>query len=261
MVKSLRFHWILYKAALKSRTEYRVDFAVGVFTAAITQLAALSFYWLVFEHVPSLAGWSHEAVLFLFGMTALSFGLAELFLNGVWAVPGYVITGEFDRLLVYPVRSLPFLLIARPELHALGNLVTGAVLVGVAFHALAVSAWVWCLVPVWAISGALIYTAALVLMGCTCLVVSGPLVQPYWFMLHLLNASRYPVSIYPEWLQRLLLLVLPVSVPMFIPGRWLVGAGSWLTAVLAPPLAAVACTIVAAALWQLSLRRYQSTGS
>ena len=35
--------------------------------------------------------------------------------------------GDLDRLLTYPVNSLYFLLITKPELHAFGNLTTGLV--------------------------------------------------------------------------------------------------------------------------------------
>jgi len=42
-------------------------------------------------------------------------------------LPQYVVAGELDRLLTYPVHTLSFFLVTRPELHAFGNLFTGGV--------------------------------------------------------------------------------------------------------------------------------------
>src|SRR5688572_9582391 len=131
---TLSFYLTLYKLALKSRAEYRVDFAVGVFTAILMQLAALSFYWVIFLRTPAIGGWSPAHVLFLFGMCAMILGLSEFLANGIWWLPYYVLGGEFDRLLIYPVRSLLFVLLARPEMHALGNMGMGAAMVVVSFQ-------------------------------------------------------------------------------------------------------------------------------
>jgi ABC-2 type transport system permease protein len=260
-VGHLRFYWTLYRVALKARTEYRVDFAIGVVTALMTQLSALAFYWVVFARFPSLGGWPPAGVLFLFAMSAMVLGLAEVSLNGIWMLPWYITSGELDRLLLYPVRSLSFLLIARPELHALGNLGLGAVLLGLCFGDLPLSPWALLLVPLWVVSGALIYTAGLVLMGSLCFYMLGTWAQHFLVIHHLLNAARYPVSIYPRWLQLLLLTAFPIGVASFVPGRWIFGQSTLLWAALAPPLTALLAVFIAQLGWALAVRQYQSTGS
>jgi len=148
-MKSLRFYWILYTAALKARTEYRVDFVLSVVTAVMTQLSALSFYWIVFAQSELLGGWAGREVLLLFGIAAMGLAVSEVCFNGIWQLPHLVVGGEFDRLLVYPVRSLTFLLLARPELHAFGNLVSGAVMVSIAWSAGPPPTVAYLLLPVW----------------------------------------------------------------------------------------------------------------
>ena len=75
-------------------------------------------------------------------------GLSEATMNGIWMLPFYLIAGELDRLFVYPVRSLPFVLISRPELHSLGNFASGAVAVGVAWSMAPPPAAAFALLPV-----------------------------------------------------------------------------------------------------------------
>ena len=84
---ALRFYFALYRTAVLSRAEYRVDFVVGVVTAVLMQLAALSFYWVIFSRTTTLGGWPAHAVLLLFGLTAMSLALSELLFNGIWMLP------------------------------------------------------------------------------------------------------------------------------------------------------------------------------
>ena len=260
-MKALRFYLELYLVALKSRAEYRVDFAVGVVTALSSQAAALAFFWTVFTHAPAIGHWSSSEVLFLFGLTAMVLGLAEATMNGIWMLPFYCIAGELDRLFVYPVRSLPFVLISRPELHSLGNFVSGAITVGVAWSLAPPPATAYFLLPIWVISGALIYTSALVVIGSLSFVTLGP---HAWHMLavhSLLGSARYPVSIYPRWLQVLTVFVVPFGAAIFVPGKWLRGEFAVWVALAAPIAAAAVASVLAALVWKALSNRYQSTGS
>jgi ABC-2 type transport system permease protein len=260
-MKALRFYFTLYVVALKARAEYRVDFAVGVITALSMQASSLAFFWMVFTHAPAIGNWSAVEVLFLFGMTAMVLGLAEATLNGIWMLPFYLIAGELDRLFVYPVRSLPFVLISRPELHSLGNFVTGAITVGVAWSMAPPPVTAYFLLPVWVICGALIYTAALVVIASLSFVILGPFA---WHMLavhNLLGASRYPVTIYPRWLQLLTVFVLPFGAAIFGPGSFIRGDFSLWLALVAPIAATVVVVTLAFHVWERLSNKYQSTGS
>lgn len=257
----VRFYWLLYRTALKSVAEYRVDFAVGVLTAISMQLAALTFYWIVFARAPALGGWSSGEVLFLFGLTAMVLGLAEATLNGIWWLPWYILDGQLDRLLTYPVSSLGFVLLSRPELHALGNFCAGAVSFGVGWSLLSPPTFALALVPIWVASGAVIYTGILVVVGALTFRIVGPWVSHLFAVHQLLNTSRYPISIYPRWLYLLVMYVLPFGAAVFVPADFLRGHGSFWRALLLPPLAAFGTAFVAKLAWDNALRAYQSTGS
>jgi ABC-2 type transport system permease protein len=69
------------------------------------------------------------------------------------------------------------------------------------------------------------------------------------------------VSIYPRWLNLLILFVLPFGSAVFFPVSFLRGDGSLLMALVAPPLAAGVSAALAFMVWDRGLRGYQSTGS
>jgi ABC-2 type transport system permease protein len=257
----MRFYWTFFRTAVKSVAEYRVDFAVGVITAIAMQLAAFGFYWVVFTRTQAIGGWSAGEVLLLLGLTAMALGFSEATLNGIWWLPYYVIDGQMDRLLTYPVNTLGFVLLSRPELHALGNFAAGAVAFGLGWSLVSPPAWVLVLLPLWVLSGAVVYTGVLVLVGSLSFRLITPGV-PYLFTVHqLLGTSRYPITIYPRWLYWLLLYVLPFGAAIFVPADFLRGHGTLWQALFVPPLAALGTALVAKLTWDAALRGYQSSGS
>lgn len=250
-----------FRAALQAKLEYRTDFIVGVITSLLLQFAALSFLLIVFGNTPALAGWKGSEVVFLFGMTAICLGTSELLFNHIWLLPQYVVSGDLDRLLMYPLHSLAFFLVTRPELHAFGNLSSGALLVTGSLVTMQASWQVWALVPLWCICGSLVYTSTLVMFGSLSFKLLGPL-SHYLMVPHtLLQSTRYPLSIYPGWLSHLLLLVLPLGAFHFLPASFLFGKELGVWRLLAPPVAAGICMLEAQWLWNRGLRHYESTGS
>jgi ABC-2 type transport system permease protein len=250
-----------FRSALQAKLEYRADFVVGMVTSVLLQLAALSFLLVVFQNAPSLAGWRGPEVVFLFGMTAICLGCSELFFNHIWMLPQYIVSGDLDRLLMYPVHSLLFFLVTRPELHAFGNLLTGASLVVGSLLALHAPWYFWLLVPLWCACGSLIYTSLLVVFGSLSFKLLGPYSHYLMVPHNLLQATRYPLAIYPGWLFYLLLIAMPFGSIHFLPASFLFGKAPGAWRLFAPPLAAAVCMAQAQWFWNWGLRRYESTGS
>lgn len=250
-----------FKAALQAKFEYRVDLVIGVVTSMLMQAASLSFLVIVLRTTPTLAGWSAREILFLFGMTAASLGGSELLFNQIWLLPQYIVQGDLDRLLTYPVRSLLFFLVTRPELHSLGNLLTGAAYVSVSLACLHVAWYVWLAVPVWWLCGTLMYTSALVVFASLSFRFVGPFAQQLFVPLHLLQASRYPISVYPGWLKTALLFVIPYATVHYLPGQFFMGKSSAIWGMCLAPAATALLVFAAQLAWQRGLRSYESSGS
>ena len=261
MKDELKIYWMTFTASLQAKLEYKLDFFIGILTSTMLQLAALGFLWVIFHQTSHLEGWTQMEVIFLFGMTAAALGLSELLFNHIWMVPYYIVVGDLDRLLVYPVRSLPFLLISRPELHSFGNMATGLLLIAGSFWNLHMPWTAWALVPLWILSGSVIYTASLVIFSSLSFEFIGPYSYSLMIPHTLLQATRYPLSIYPAWVHGCLLILIPFGTFNYLPGKWVFGkVGSPLDA-LAAPLVAFVFMMAAQWCWTRGLKRYQSTGS
>jgi len=250
-----------FQASLQAKFEYRVDLVIGVVTSMLMQGSALSFLLIVLRNTPGLAGWSGPQIVFLFGMTAAALGGSEILFNQIWLLPQYVVAGDLDRLLTYPVRSLLFFLVTRPELHAIGNLITGSLYVTWSLHTLHVPAFVWLMLPVWWLCGTLLSTSALVIVGCLSFRFVGPYSQQLLIPLNLLQATRYPLAVYPGWLKNVLLCVVPYGTFHYLPARFFFGKSASFWGLGLAPVATVALALLAQGAWNLGLRRYESAGS
>jgi len=261
MKDKLELYWMAFNTSLQAKFEYRVDFILGVVTSCMLQLSALGMLWIVMNQTKDLNGWTRDQLLLLFGVTAASLGTSELLFNHIWMLPYYVVMGELDRLMTYPVDSLYFLLITRPELHSFGNLATGFTLASIALIRLQAPWYDWTLLPLFVICGSLIYTCALVIAGSLSFKFISPTSMHFMIPHTLLQATRYPLSIYPGWLQYGLLLIIPYGAFNFVPASLLFekAVSPW-TLVLAP-LAAILFLFEARRAWRWGINQYESTGS
>ncbi len=261
MTQHENVYFSAFKASVQAKFEYRADLIIGVITSMLMQGAALSFLLIVLRNTPTLAGWNGREVVFLFGMTAACLGASEVLFNQIWMLPQYVIAGDLDRLLTYPVNSLLFFLLTRPELHAFGNLLTGIAYVVGSLWLLHVPWYVWLAIPVWWACGTLIYASVLVVFGALSFKYVGPFSQQMMIAHQLLQASRYPLAVYPNWLKNLLLVVIPFGTFHYLPGRVLFGKTAALWGLGVAPFATLACIFVAHTAWHGGLRQYESSGS
>jgi ABC-2 type transport system permease protein len=261
MLRTAKICYRAFKAALQTKLEYRVDMALGIAAALGFQAATLGMLGVLMHGRPGLAGWSGDELLLLFGLTALTQGLSELFFNHLWWVPLYVVRGQLDRLLVLPVASLPYFVVTAPELHAFGNLSAGTFMVGLAVHRLHLAGPVLALLPLWALCGSLVYSGLLTVCAAISFRVMGSQSYHYMITVSLLRGSAYPHSVFPTAMRALLAWVLPFAAVSFIPAQVLTSRQPLWQGVLLPPLLAGAVLFIGWQAWEAGLRRYESSGS
>ncbi len=249
------------RASVSKKLEYRVEFVLefaGAFAFLFASLASLA---VLLEQSPSLGGYTGTQTLLFFGLVSASVGWAELFGDGVWGLGWHVRMGSLDRLLVYPVRDLPFFLACEPQIHGIANVLAGLGIAGASLYATGQPFWAYGLLIFWSLCGGLIYTSILVMASTMLFLMPGRSLDWLWFTNQALNATRYPLSLYPGVIRFIMLVGLPLGVSHYMPGLWLFKGGSALAALAGPPLAAIVWVFLAWRVWDWALLRYESTGS
>lgn len=262
MTRYLELYRYFVVQRFKILMEYRLNFFIGASSTAVLQAASLAAIWVVMRQVPSLNGWSFYEVILVYGLLTMGESITHTFADNLWTIGwNYVRSGDFDRLLVRPIDPLFHLLADRFCHDGLGNLATGAVLIGVAMQQLGIAPTPLRLayIAVSVLSGGLIFIALNLITATSAfwIMESIPVTQMVFSMNEF---AKYPLNIYHAGIRILLTWIVPYGFVSFYPASALlgrdVGALAWLS-----PLVALVLIVVAYRIWLFGLRHYGSTGS
>jgi ABC-2 type transport system permease protein len=210
-------------------------------------------WWIFFERFEEIRGWRLNEMAALFGIAATAYGLAVVFAGGVSDLARKVIEGEIDALLTQPKNVLLHSAGSRSYASGWGDVVSGCLFI--AFSGLARLE----LLPALVVA---IAASTTVFVACGILFHSAVfwlgrvenLTRQLWEFL--VTFSLYPRPLFTGALKLLLFTALPAGFISYLPVELLQG-GSW-RVLLWVVLGALFYACVAAAVFSLGLRRYES---
>jgi ABC-2 type transport system permease protein len=251
----LMYHY--FRLGALNELQYRVNFWLQLLQSAVALGVGLAGLGLVFSHTSELAGWSRPELLAVMGVHILMGGLIGAVIQpNMLRLMEDVQQGTLDFALTKPEDAQAIVSVREIRIWRLVDVAVGAVVIVVALGELGGRA------------GA---TEALVFAGT--LALGALMIYSFWLMLtsvafwvvrvdEMLNlfeglyaAGRWPVGIYPGWLQGLLTFLVPVAFAVTVPAEALTGRLSLGTLALAAGLA-LALLLLARLVWVVGLRRY-----
>jgi len=268
VLSDLRLYQRLVGMQLRAQAQYKINLVIDIGTYLCVTGLEFAALLIVLSPFPSLLGWKVGEVAMLYALTAMSFGLAELFGAGIDAFPETIRRGEFDRVLLRPVGVLLQVIGSDFRLRRLGRITQGTIAFIIALHLLPGLHWTalkLIILPLGLVSGAAVFVAILLLGATLC----------FWTVetTELTNILTYggremlsyPLTIYHQVLQRFFLFVVPLAFGTYVPTCYLLGRslpfGLPSELAFVAPLVALAFALVAGAVWRFGVRHYQSTGS
>lgn len=268
IMSDLRLYQRLILMQVRAQLQYKINVVIDIVGyLAVTMLEFLSML-IYFVPFPTMFGWHIGEVAMLAAVASFSFGLAELFGAGIDVFDETIRRGDFDLVLLRPVGALILVTSSEFRLRRLGRITEGilAFIVSlVLLHGIKWTPLKLLVLPISVVSGALIFMSIL-LMGATMCFWT---VQTTELTNILFYGGRemlsYPITIYHQVLQRILLFVIPLAFGAYLPTCYLLdrplplGLPGWV--VFLAPLAALAFASIAVWVWSFGIRRYQSTGS
>jgi ABC-2 type transport system permease protein len=247
---------------MKAILAYEADFAILMFSAALTQAVGLAFIWAIFQRIPNVNGWTFWQVVMMYALIFVTEGVGSLFFEGTWRVSELVYNGKFDQILLRPVSPVVQVLAGAVGFNGLGNIVTGMILIVVAMANAPVQ-WTPGRLAMFAI---LLVSASIIRVA----INLGSAASAFWirtpwsmipFFIHQLgDFAKYPITIYSLGVQALIVVAVPFAFISFFPTAYVFGVDAWSVPGLLTPLVAIYCMAMAVWLFRLGLRRYESTG-
>jgi ABC-2 type transport system permease protein len=210
----------------------------------------------------AIAGWSREQVYLLTTVNIVSHQLFLcFFINAIFGVGQQVWNGQFDYILLKPMHPLLSMWVNAQFL--VSNLPNLAISLGLLVYLLATGpASPWPLVSAFVLL-AVLGVAVRVALALVCMAPVfyserlADVEDSFW---SLSSLGRYPLSVYPRRLELALTFLLPVGMMASLPTSALDG-GISLPYAAGCCVAAVAFIALAAWVFLISMRRYQSVNS
>ncbi len=251
----------LWKASIMQALEYRGSFAFSILANFFDFIFGFLQYLVFFTAAQSIAGWSSDQMLVLYGVFMLIFALQFIFLYpNLVAMGDMVNSGNLDLLLTKPVNAQLLLSFRRISLEELGSIATATVLlIWLALNGtISVTPQTFILFPLAMLSAMLlVYCLFLMLMSMAVLLERlDNMAQLMWSLFAL---CRYPVDVYPSRLRFMFFSFMPIAYVSSVPASALLGNASAfqvVSGIIIALTATVACTLF----WRRTIRAYTSAG-
>ena len=127
---------------IKARLSYRGDFIASLLASIVVSVSGLLFVVFLVDgtNVRSLKGWSQAEVLFIYGYSFLATAMFSTVAPNLYGFcDRYVIQGQFDRVLLRPLSTLPQVLFDSFNIESLGNFAVGCTVLAYASRKLELS--------------------------------------------------------------------------------------------------------------------------
>ncbi len=258
----LRLFWLFFRIGVLNELEYRANFLIQLITSLLGLGSAIAGLAVVFSHTHTLRGWRPEEILAILGIHSLVRGAINLVLQpSMQRLMEDVRQGTLDFVLTKPEDSQMLVSLRQVEIWRMIDVFLGLGVLTVALVRLEarvgvgqVLAFTVALLA----GGAIIYSFLLFLATCT-----------FWFIRvenilvvfqSMYEAGRWPVGIYPPWLQLSLTFLVPVAFAVTVPAEALVGRLTIKTLIGAIALALI-LLIATRWFWKLGLRYYSGASA
>lgn len=251
-----------FKVNVQMSLAYRADTVVNILLNIMWlgwELLSLS---IIFSNTETIGGWGFGELIALLGVFRL---VHTLMIALIWPntekFNQSIRDGSMDYTLLQPVNSMFLVTFSRITVWRFWDLILATILiiVGVNMSGDTTTPLSILTFVVLTVSGALvIYSLWIVLIALT-----------FWFtkfdnnvtiLQALLDAGRYPVTVYPIWLRILVTFVIPIAVATTVPLQGLRGELD-LGRVLMFIAIAAASFLVASQVWKRGLKQYSGASS
>jgi ABC-2 type transport system permease protein len=267
LAEGLRAYRLIAGMWVRSSMTYRASFVVTVLGNLLVTGLDFVTILLMFSQVDSLGGWSLPEVVFLYGLSVTSFGIADLVFGSMDVLGARMRDGSFDMLLVRPAPVLAQVGADHFALRRLGRITQGALVLGWGLLTVDVD-WTPAkvlLVPVMVVSGAAIFCALFVAGAAFQFLAQDAAEVQNAFTYGGTTLLQYPPSVFGKDFVRGVTFILPLAFVNWVPASYVLGRpyplGLPEGAAFAPPLVALGCCALAGLAWRAGLRSYRSTGS
>lgn len=258
----LRIYLMIEAQYIKARMQYRADFiisAIGMFTTSLTGLAV---FWVLFETIPQLDGWTFHEMMFIYGFYLLAVTPLQIFFDNIWQLRWKLIDGSFIKYYFRPLNMMFYYMAEVIDIKGFTQLVLGIIIIGYASIKLSLQ---------WTIFKLLLLILSL---GSASLVIISLLViaasVAFWILdsfpiialaFRVREFSQYPMTIMDGFFRFLFTYAVPIGFVAFYPSQFFLRPEENHFLVVLSPVVGLLFFALAYKIWTMGVNNYTGTGS
>ncbi len=250
------------RVGIQNELQYRANFFVQLGQSLISLAVGLIGLWLVFSHTTELNGWTQPELLIVMGIFILMGGVINAFIQpNMTRLLDEIQQGTLDFALTKPADAQGLISVREFHLWSLTDVIVGILVLSYGVYHYQGSVGI-----LQSLEFLLALLMGSILIYCIWLIITS---TAFWIVRvdEIVNlfqgvyaAGRWPVGIYPRWLQLGLTFIIPVAFAVTIPAEAL-------TSRLTPLILAgtfgltVLFSLVARIIWRLGLKNYSGASA
>lgn len=266
-MNSAKLYMRFIKVLLQCKMEYKFSFISDVITNVLIYVFRYLGIWILLSSFVSIAGWTYNEIMLIFNLHLISYGIAGMF---IWTpmrnIEGMIQSGSFDSMLVYPINPFLHVIFKNFQYTFLGQFIIGIIAFAASCINLEISfnaeKLIWLILDI--IGGVLLLSSIMILTASISFWItkSNALVNAF---IQFRKFIDYPLAIYDRWIQVLLTFILPYAFINYYPAfKFMENKHDVLfhsSFQYFTPIFGIAFFLLALGVWQLGIKRYNSTGS
>lgn len=126
-MRSVKMAFFNIKKNFQNAKELKSSFIISIIGMCINNISFLILWYYFGKMMGNLNGWEAYDVFGLYGICSTSFGFICAFFYGLYNVPNYISTGNFDKYLLTPKNTLLKVITSSISTSALGDLLFGII--------------------------------------------------------------------------------------------------------------------------------------
>lgn len=128
---SIKLSLLNIKKNFQNAKELKSTFLTSVVGMCINNFAFIILWYYFGTMVGEINGWKPFDIFGLYGLSGISYGLICTFFYGMYNIPNYISTGNFDRYLTTPKNTLLKVVTSDISTSAIGDLLFGFLCFGI----------------------------------------------------------------------------------------------------------------------------------
>jgi len=258
----LHLYFTIEKQYIKARMQYRADFIISSIGMFFSSLATLGIFWVIFNSIPDLAGWTFTQLIFIYGFYMIAISPMQILFDNIWQIRFHVQQGTFLKYYFRPLNMMFYYMSETFDLKGLTQLAGGIVLLIYASHQLNI---VWSplqivLLLLTLFSASLVQISITILAGCAAFWVldAYPILGLAW---KLREYAPYPMNIFDGAFRFTFTYIIPLGFVAFYPSQLFLQPQTVSKLIYVSPIVGIGLFALTYWVWTLGVNSYTGTGS